>query len=92
MSSISHDFAAQCFSEMFTEAKNRQHKTSGRLPWRWGSTLKTGLKDSIVNGISKSASKFVADLTAQDMANAAHFVLEITYRTGRKDAITKIND
>lgn len=92
MSSVSHDFAAQFFSETFTEAKNRQHKTSGRLPWRWGSTLKTGLEDGIVNGISKSASKFVADLTAQDMANAARFVLEIAYRTGRKDAIAKISD
>jgi hypothetical protein len=91
MTSILHDVGVQFFSETFTEARKRQQETSGKLPWRWGRLLRSRLEDGSSNQVTKSASKYVADITVQDQFNDALFLLEARTQSWN-DTITKINE
>jgi hypothetical protein len=74
------------------EARKCQQETSGKLPWRWGQLLRSRLEDGSSNQVTKSASKYVADITVQDQFNDALFLLELAHTQSRDDAITKINE
>jgi len=92
MTSIIHDVGVQFFSGAFSEAKMRQQETSGKLPWRWGQLLRSRLENGSFKQVTRSASKYVADITVQDLFNDTLFILELARTQSWDDAITKIKE
>jgi hypothetical protein len=94
MTSIIHDVGVQFFSGAFSEAKMRQQETSGKLPWRWGQLLRSRLENGSFKQVTRSASKYVADITVQDLFNDTLFILELALvrRVGMTRSLKSRND
>ena len=93
MSGPLHEAGATYLLKTLTDGMDRQQLDSGEelLPWQLGTCLLSRLEDSGSSGKATSKSRYIADVTIQNLLNQSLLISEITHAQSRVNALQKIN-